>query len=766
MAVNRLHITELGLQAANNASAGGVFINLTNWQVGNGTAPTDDNDDKLSGQIISQGQISFIEVLDEHASRFVLDIPDYAVTEKTTITECAVFVDSGVMFGRCLFDNPLELLPGEGMRLNCVLSTNRCNLTVINVTIGDYSSVPVTPFVWSLPSPVASEHNLVGVLNGLVNSDGSSTPITAIRYGSGNFEWSFSGYTRVYRGTVTPTAVGFDAPLVGFQDNEVLIAHVAAGAGLANSRRLRYDAIESEFVELDGKPLGITSASVVSIWKRLDGNNILVSPCSYPPQTKDIPEDYVLTRGLGNCPVWAPPKQTANIISTLYVSPGKLKINRVAFTGNDREYRYILPNGVFTDVNHVYTAVGAVTQHRSAFDVQGSELEFSENIPSGALIDLRAFSKVAGNGSYVDVVAHNEKGDGNRTRFPLSIRPETVDDTFVFVRGGLQSYSAYSYDEITNEIVTNEPVDPGLDVEILVLKHTARDGYSTRILTHTFITYGDTLFFDLPVYPQTKEQVWISVSGTHIHTDLYNIVDNKVVLQGAIPGGLEVECFIFENVKAEGTRNTNLRGMVTDATLTHKSLRLHRHDAPDVMLRIPTVSLESGPGIRVSGRHPNYTIESLISEQLTPDTVFKLNYLEKKNGSEEIITTRRVQITSDMLLQVTCDFSAQLGPGFLSSEGEEIIEYVIGFRTTQATEPEYGRQIRGTGKNGFSLIKEGVSQYAYSCASLTQSYTLNKANIPAGYIDVVCKMRVRNSNISRYESLLFLNVNIMGFPKI
>lgn len=765
MATNRLHITELGLQAANNASAGGIFIDLTNWQIGNGSAPTDDNDDKLSGDIISQGAINFIEVLDEHACRFVLDIPDYAVTVPTIVTECSVHIDNGVMFGRCVFDTPITLVPGEGWRLNCVLNTNRCNLTVINVTVGDYSSVPVTPFVWSLPSPVASEHNLVGVLNGLNNPDGSTTPIMAMRYGAGNFEWSFTGYQRVYRGTVTPTANGFDAPLVGFQNNEVLIAHCAAGTGLAKTRRLRYDEVSSAFVELDGKPFGINGSSIISVWKRLDGNNVLVNPCNYPPNMTDIPEDYVITRGLGGCPVWAPPKQTANIISTLYISPGKLKIERVNFTGNDRESRYVI-NNVFTDINHVYTAVGSVTQHRSAFDVQGSELEYSENIPSGAMVDIRAFNKVAGTGTYLDIVPHHFKGDGQRTRFPLSLVPESIDDTFVFIRGGLQAYSSYNYDPVSNEIVLNEPIDAGLEVELNVLKHTQRDGYSTRIVTHTFVTYGNTLFFELPIYPQNKDQVWISMSGTHIHSDLYNLVDNKIVLQGAIPGSIEVECFIFENVKAEGTKNTNLVGMVMDATLTHKALRLHRHDRPDVILRIPTVSLKSGKGIRVSGQHPNYTIENLIGEQLTADTVFKLNFLEKKANSEELIVVRRIKVESDLLLQVTCDFNAQLGPGFLTAEGNEIIEYVVGFRTTSAIEPEYGRQIRGTGKAGFSLIKEGLSEFAYANSSLTQSYTLSKVNIPAGYIDVVCKMRVRNSVISRYETLLFLNVNIMGFPKI
>lgn len=766
MSENRLHITELGLQAANNAKAGGVFINLTNFQVGNGTAATSDTADAISGTIIFQGAISFIEVLDEHTTRFVFDIPDYAVTKDTSMTEVGVFIDNGVMFGRCLFTEPLLLEAGVGMRLNCMLSTNRCDLTVINVIIGDYSSVPCTPHVFSLPSPVASDFNLITVLDGQINTDGSTSPVMAMRYGAGNFEWSFTGYERIYRDTVSPGDNSFKAALTGFDNNEVVLVHVIAGTGIGQSRRYRYDGIEKQFTELDGKPLPLNGQSIVAIWKRLDGNNILNSSCSYPPAMTNIPDDWVLTRGLGACPVWAPPKQTSGIISTLYTPPGKLKINRVNYVGNDRENSYVIGNSVFQDINHVYVALGAVTQHRSAFDVAGSEIEFSENIPASVLVDIRAFSKVSGSGTYLEIVPHNFKGDGTNQRFGLTVVPETMDDTFVFIRGGLQAYSAYTFDSNTNEIVMHEAPDAGLDVEICVLHHKAMDGYSTRILTHTFITYSDTMFFELPIYPQSKEQVWVSMQGTHIHSDLYNLIDNKIVLQGAIPSGIEVECFIFENVKAAGTANTNLSGMVIGATLTHKSIRLLRHDAPDVVLPIPTVELEAGTGIRISGQHPRFKIENTLGAQINSENVFKFNTLEKKENAEEIIYTYRVQVDSDLTLQVVCDFSAQLGPGFLSSEGEELIEYVIGFRTTSVKEPDYGRQIRGTGKAGFSVVKEGVSNYAYANSSLTQSYTLNKSNIPGGYIDVVCKMRVRNANISRYESLLFLNVNVISFPKI
>lgn len=119
-----------------------------------------------------------------------------------------------------------------------------------------------------------------------------------------------------------------------------------------------------------------------------------------------------------------------------------------------------------------------------------------------------------------------------------------------------------------------------------------------------------------------------------------------------------------------------------------------------------------------------------------------------------------------MVIQVLVDFAAILGPGFVSPDGLEIMQYVIGFRTTSAREPEYGRDIKGTGEAGFSSLPGSSNERAFSNASLSQVFEVNKENIPAGYIDVVVRMRVRNANISKYGSKLTLNFNIVGTPKI
>ena len=147
-------------------------------------------------------------------------------------------------------------------------------------------------------------------------------------------------------------------------------------------------------------------------------------------------------------------------------------------------------------------------------------------------------------------------------------------------------------------------------------------------------------------------------------------------------------------------------------------------------------------------------------------TNFKVSTLRRQEDSEEIIYTYRVNLTSDLMLQVSVDFSAVLGPGFISPDGMELMQYVIGFRTTSSREPDYGRDIKGTGEAGFSSLSGNTNERAFSNASLTQVFDVVRDNIPAGYIDIVARMRVRHANISKYGSKLGMNFNIIGSPLI
>jgi len=771
MADNVIHITDLGLQAANNAEAGGFLVNIVSFKIGDSNIATKDTDDDIIGSTLYQGNIHLVEVLDTHAVKFTFEVPDHVVPDAGLyMKEVGLFMDNGVMFGRCVFADPYYLHEGRGSRIHAILVTSRIDPSVINVSIGDSCSMPATPSVDRLPLPEEGDFNVIVVNNLFDNSDGTQSPGFAVRFGAGGLQWAFPGFDRVYSGepgSVSSTKVCVKAltDAVRFRNGEVVIIFVMTGAARGAVRKFYYDNGTECFHEKDGKPVtGLAPGDTVSVWRRLEGGGNCSS--EYPPSMANVPRDWVLTRGVGSMPVWAPPAKGGGATNTLFTSPGKLRISAMNDAGTGQTRRYPLGSVVLKDVNHCITAVGGVTQHKSAYDIAGSELEFADSIPPHASIDFRLITKEPGSGSFTEIMTDAYTGDGMQRRFGLSQPVESSEYAFVYVRGLLQSTTAYTYDSATQEIVFVSPPNEGLDIEISSIAGRREEGYSTTVLSTTNITVGDTLFIELPVEPQTKDQTFVSVSGTHIHRNLYSVVDNKIILSAPASGGLEIEAVVFHNVKSEGTPQTNLRGVVTDAVLTSRSLKLLRHDDHPVVLPIPGIDLTAGNGIRITGQHPSYKVESTFAQRFNENTSFKFSTLRRQDDSEEIIYTYRVNLTSDVMLQVSVDFSSMLGPGFISPEGIEVMQYVIGFRTTSSKEPEYGRDIKGTGEAGFSSLSGSNNERAFSNASLTQVFDVLKDNIPAGYIDVVARMRVRHASISKYGSKLGMNFNIIGTPLI
>ena len=136
-------------------------------------------------------------------------------------------------------------------------------------------------------------------------------------------------------------------------------------------------------------------------------------------------------------------------------------------------------------------------------------------------------------------------------------------------------------------------------------------------------------------------------------------------------------------------------------------------------------------------------------------------------NAEEIIYTQRVNFKGDVIVKATADFNARLGPGFTSANGLENIEFVLGFRTHSLNEPEYGRNIKGTGSSGFNVTNpEQQGTYAYADKSITQSWNVLKANNPTGAIEIVAKMRVRNGRVSDYGSALTINLVVDVSPNL
>lgn len=773
MGDNILHFTDLGLQVALNAKASGVLIDAVAYKIGDSDLNHSDADEDIHGNTLIQGTIGFVEVMDKHTARFTMRIGPEKIGVGVIGSEIGIYSHDNLMLGRCVFDVPLELRAGETHELSVLLSTTKCDLTVINVTVGEYSSIPATPNVVTLGHPDESQFNAVAVHDLIENSDNTVSSGIAFKYGSGSLQWGFSGYDRVYSGlpNVGATAQKFTSSgllgSVAFNSGETVLVYVVAGPARGQTRKFYFSSAEQAFLLKDtSNPfVSFDETCTVVVWKRLGGSG---GVNNYPPQMSNIPPDWVLTRGVDNLPVWAPPKNNSKNLNTLYVSPGRLRINALNEVGNGQQARYSLGNILVKDVNYCVTALGGITQHKTAYDISSAELEFAESIPANVPIDFRLFTKEPGSGTYTEVVVDMFTGDGSTTRFRLSQPIEGVQYAMVYIKQLLQATTTYTYNTNTQEIEFISPPPAGLTIEANVFVFRPDEGYATEMISTSMITVGDTLFVELPVKPQTKNHTFVSVSGSHITRDLYSVIDNKIVFSEAVEGNLGIEVLIFNNVLSLGSPQTNLAGVVTDAVMTHKSIKLLRHDAPPIILQMPQINFKNGAGIRIDGEYPNYRVSSTYAEQYTPTTEFKISTRKIEENTTEIIYSQKINITDDIRLMITVDFNAMLGAGFASIDGLEVMEYVIGFRTTGLQEPEYGRRVKGTGTAGFSSLK-GVNQSnetAYSQASATQIYDLIKANLPEGYIDLVARMRVANANVGKYESLLTMDINVLSLPML
>lgn len=764
---DKLILQDAGMRAINNANAGGVLVDPVFFRGGDsGLSPLMENATDILGNIVIQGNIHHVEVASANSARFFFALDGNSVETETEIKELCVYLTGNVLLGRCVFTEPVVLVPNELYEISVVLATTRADLSTINVAIGDYESIPVTPFLYRLPAPAATQFNAIMVANGITNAAGGDSPVMAMRHAAGAFQWGFTDHTRVYSAkplTATTTSFTITSTQV-FVDKERVIVHIVAGTGLGQTGRFYYEAANGSFIDADGRTHPDLANCTIAIW-RATGGSVTGGNSGSLPDRENVPDDWVLISGPGEAPVWGPQKSGAKVLNTLYTAPSRLDINILNYIGNGNEARFSLGALNVENANYIYTALGGITQHRTAFDVNASEVEFAEKIPAAVPVDLRVFTKSSSTGTRLEFASDHYVADGLKTRFKLSVPIADVKYVFVFMQGTLQSMNAYTYDSVNQEIVFTEPPMAGLTLAFRPFQQVISTGYSTRIVSQTYMVTGETLFLKLPFAPQTKEQVFLSHQGTHVHDDLYNIMEDTLVLTGSLHDGVEVEVLIFDNVEAQGSENTNLKGIVTDGFLSYKSLKLLRHGMSPITLPIPAPNFEAGDGIRLSGNYPTLRIENTFAAAAAQDPIKRHSKQQLEKNASQVLTTHRVDITNNMLVMVTCDFSAKLGPGFMTTEGLENIEFVVGMRSTNTKEPDYGKQIIGTGEAGFSSLVGGGAATAYANASMTRIFEIEKSNHPAGYVDVVGKMRINNANVSQFPALLSVNINVVEIPK-
>lgn len=757
---DRLVLLDVGEQALTNADAGGLLIAPVSFKMGdssaspNSFAPTD-----ILGNFLCGGTINYVEVLSPRVSRFVLDIDTRLLTQPVVAKEAVLFLENNIALARCVFQIPYTIEPNEPVRFSALLTTTRADLSVLNVVVGDHESIPATPFVHRLPSPMDSMHNAISVLNGIRNPDGTNSPVMALRYGAGAMQWAFSDHTSVYRDLpASATSNSFRInTAVTFENNEQVIVHAVAGTGVGFTRRFRYNATNQQFENADSSVIPGLANTTIAVWKasRSTGNG----GSSTIPPTVNIPGDWTLTPGNDGSLSWAPPKPAARVINTLYTAPSKLDVNALHFIGDGSEFRYSTGALIAENENFIYPAVGTITQHRTAFDLSASEVAFSDFIPAGVPVDLRVFTKSPSTGTRIEIVGREYVSDGVTTTFDLGAAPDSNAHVFMFVESLLQPTTVYSIDG--NWLTVSAPAPAGARFEFRTITYVLDTAYSTRLVSRTYAIEGETFVLRLPTKPQSKEQVFVSESGAHVHMSSYEIVDDYVVFTSSLNTDIEVEVLMFENILAEGTENTNMRGIVTDAYTTSNSFVFLRHAAPPVQIPIPRPHFISGPGIKITGKWPQLKFEREVEN--TNSIVQKWSQARTEKNANSAVLTQRISFTKRTYVVVTCDYASALGPGFNSSEGREKFEFVIGVRSDVSREPDFGRRMPGTGESGFSSLSQQQADIAYTNASLTQIFELDPTTQPAGFVDIVAKARITNANTSMFETTISANLNILQF---
>lgn len=763
---DKLVLLDAGESALNNADVGGILINPASFRMGDSNLyPTQTQHTNILGNFVVGGTLHHVEVLSARVARFVMDVDTRTLTAPTVAKEMVLFFEGNIAFARAVFDTPYTLQPNEPIRVSVVLATSRADLTTINVSAGEYDSIPSTAFLYRLPTPGNSNFNAISVLNGRVNPDGTNSPVLALRYGAGAFQWGFTDHKRVFTGVPTAaTPTSFKIPDVsGFAANEQVIVHVVAGSGEGQTRRYRFNEGAGEFRDVDSKPISNLNASTVAIWQMQVGNGNGGGSGDIP-STVDIPKDWVLTPGTDGNLSWQPPGAATRIISTLYTPPSKLDVNALNLVGTGDTARYSTGELIPENANYVYAALGTATQHRSAFELSGSEVEFAEVIPSIVPIDFRVFTKSPSTGTRVQFKTLAFVADGAKTEFDLAMDVADAAHIFAYVSNLLQPTTTYSIDTTLKKLKFTSPPEAGLPIEIRPLTYVQETGYSTRIVTKTYFIKDETFYLKLPTKPQAIEQVFISQSGAHIHEYNYQIIDDYAVFTSSLDVGLEVEVMIFENIQSQGTEATGLNGMVIDGYVSHKNLVLLRHGANPIELPIPEPKISVGQGLRVLSGDGTTLIE-LDDDAFPTMPKFQRYSSDTTEKTSNAIVTHTVSLTRPIILMITCDFSAKLGPGYVSVDGSENIEFVVGVRSSQSKEPEFGRGVRGTGESGLIVAENSKSSMAYARATLTQMIELDPANHNTKEVELVAKMRINNANTAQYPTVVNINFNALEIPK-
>lgn len=787
MIPDRLILTPEGEQALMNADAGGVMIRPKSFKVGDysGVEPLNVPSDLL-GTLIFNGRLHYIEVQSKKTVVFTVQVPAQAGMPTKNITEAVVLLDDGTTLGRVRFSTPLVKYAKEAVTISFMLHLSQSNSQTIDVTLSEFGSVPSVMSVDSLPAAVTSIVNAVAVLDLAKSSSGNYCPGLAIKNSNGGAHWGFIAHDEIFNDRLETGAIDSNTislPHVvsefGLGDGDEVILSVHSGPGAGETRRF-YVAANGNLLAKNTGFTSLSGSSALSIWipvaSRVTGSNGL-------PNRDGIDPAWVLAAGSESSgPRWVPPSgSSSKTRGNLYHPPGKLimQTTNIIPAESGRVFDLYSEDPSQTGANesqiHLYSYrknnnyaminLSGVYQNRQSFEISNNVIEFPEDVSNDLVIDARLYELQPHTGVYTTVERHTYQGDGTTRRFPCS-SVESIHYTLISMGRVKLATGSYSYDPATSELVFTEAPAAGVKFEINCFVQNPLEGYSTHVSTVSVRIGVSTNVIILPFSPQDVEQVFVHEQGLGLYKDEYAIVGNKIVSSVNFNIGSTVEVMIFDNVIAQGSRDTGLTGMVVDAVTTSKGIELIRQGMPAIRVPMPEIELEGADGVIVEGQFPSFKIRGQGS-QSSAARVTSISVGNLVENTNEITVTHRLEFTSDITLMITADFDAVVGPGFTSAGNNEAIQFALSIIPPGGKAIEYGRNQAGSGEVGLTSPSEGASgALATAVASRTICTNIIAENTKAKYVEIQAKMRVVRTDVTSFGSILRAAISGVAIPRV
>ncbi|QZE59355.1 hypothetical protein MPK66_gp111 [Erwinia phage pEa_SNUABM_2] len=772
--VDALRLTPQGEQAVANANSGGLAVQPVSFKAGDfvGSNPSV-VPEQLLGNELASGALSYVQVLTENSARFVFDIKiNYVAGEQMKrVGELLIMLSDNRPFGHVVLEEPIIAVPNGISRVSLLVHIQQDIQKILAVKMADYTSIPSVATLENLPSLKDNVFNAVSVLDMHVNSDGSKSPGVAYRYGAGSYYWGFSEHDRLFSGQIT--TAGFInantfkiASLAGvLKENEIVLIQTIAGTGAGACRHFKY--IGGQLVNQDGAIPFISAQTTIAIWRRI--TNPTTPSAGLPwPDNNEVPDTWALMRGKDNKPYWAPVGgSTRQTTATLFVPPGKMLFSSVVTTATPDKMRYTLSENLDSSTD-LFVGTSGVLQPRTAYSVVDDQLLLSSFPEQRMSLDLRQFRIEPSQGHVVLFETYEGTGDGQTTTFTLGNKPiDSVDMVFCVVGSTWQPTTVYKLNA-GNKVTLTEAIPSGQRYSFYVARYEERANWSTRIRVAQYRLPYDADTFVLPTTPLNKAHCVMAMGGLTVHPMDFTVAGNALKTSSPVPADTLVEITIFENVMAVGSKDSSVDGVIIDAIPTPTGYMFKRQGLPPIDVPIAAPAIIQGEGILIKGTWPEITISNTqaLAEEADPKNMFNIH--QTVSDSEELTITQRIDFSKGVMLTCIADFQCQLGPGFAATSGKEHIEYVLSFKIPGTAEAEYGRGLKGTGSAGFNVVTSDASLtevIAYSNVSLTQMFTVLIENQPQGFIDIVAKVRITDSQITSYGSKLTGNLCIKVEPK-